>query len=251
MMALNLTDGDINQRKEIVQVLKMAMAQHWPFSYVTKIKKRIASNALQLVSVNAEEGTFCVTGESVNSPIGTSESIMFRAQSGGISIVFQSRMAEISGDASSTKSSSLRHIELPYKVACTQLRKTVRVNLESLTEVPVILYMVNGAQIEGTVMDISTSGAKFRVEEDLGQKLNNLQIVDTCKISLPNDQAFQTGVQLIDMINDEESEVSFLRSQFAHMRSQDEDMLESFITEMLQQIESADPSVDLVLVIFC
>ena len=242
MNALNLTDGDITHRKEILQLLEMAIAQKWPFSYVKKTKKRIASLALQIVSVNAQDGTFSVGSEATGAQMSAAGSLTIRAQSGGVSIVFQSRPAEITGDATATKMSSLQHFELPYKVACTQLRKTVRVNLEAMTEVPVILYMVNGALIEGSVMDISTSGAKFRVNQDLGQELKNLQVVDACKISLPNGLAIQTGVQLIGMINDEDSKISFLRCQFVHMRSQDEEKLDNFIHAMLQQIESANDS---------
>ncbi|MDA1370365.1 MAG: PilZ domain-containing protein [Proteobacteria bacterium] len=240
MNALNLTDGDITHRKEILQLLEMALAQKWQFSYVKKAKNRVASHALQLVSVNAQDGTLSVSSESPGTQISSPGSLTIRAQSGGVSIIFQSRLAEITGDATATKMSSLQHFELPYKVACTQLRKTVRVNLESITVVPVILYMVNGALIEGSVMDISTSGAKFRVNQDLGQELKNLQVVDACKITLPNGLALQTGVQLIGMINDEDSNISFLRCEFVHMRSQDEEKLDNFIHDMLQQVESAN-----------
>ena len=240
MNALNLTDGDITHRKEILQLLEMALAQKWQFSYVKKTKNRVASHALQLVSVNTQDGTLSVSSESPGTQMSSAGSLTIRAQSGGVSIIFQSRLAEITGDATATKMSSLQHFELPYKVACTQLRKTVRVNLESITVVPVILYMVNGALIEGSVMDISTSGAKFRVNQDLGQELKNLQVVDACKITLPNDLALQTGVQLIGMINDEDSNISFLRCEFVHMRSQDEEKLDNFIHDMLQQVESAN-----------
>jgi hypothetical protein len=240
MNALNLTDGDITLRKEIVQLLKAVVSQNWSFSFLTTAKSRVVTHPLKLLSVNAQEGTFCVGLDPVISKMNLSDSVMFRAQSGGVSIMFQSLLIEPPEGKSSAGKSSLHFFDLPYKVACTQLRKTIRVNLESLAEVPVTLYLVNGALVEGTIMDISTSGAKFRVNQDLGQELRDPQVLDACKINLPNDLVLQTGAQLIGMVNDEENDVSFLRCQFVHMRTQDEEVLDNFISTMLRQLESED-----------
>lgn len=243
MNALNLTDGEFTHRKEVVQLLKMAISQKWAFSYVMTVRKKVTSRPIELMAVNAGEGTFSVGFEP---GIANSEStgpLMFRAQSGGVSIIFQSLQNEAPDHDPLAKSSSLHHFDLPYKIACTQLRKTVRVNLEAMSEVPVTLYLVNGALLEGTVIDISTAGAKFKVEKDLGQELSNPEVLDACKINLPNEQVLQTGAQLIDMVNDSESMTSYLRCQFVQMRTQDEEMLDGFINEMLRQIESfADAS---------
>ena len=53
---------------------------------------------------------------------------------------------------------------------------------------PVVLYLVGGALIKVAVIDVSTTGAKFKVNQDLGQELRDLQVLDVCKISLPNDE---------------------------------------------------------------
>lgn len=243
MNALNLTDGDITHRKEVIQLLKMAISQKWEFSYLTTAKKKVTSKALELVAVSAAEGSFSVGRDPGIAELDASEPLMFRAQSGGVSIIFQSRINEAREADPATKSSSLYHFDLPYKIACTQLRKTVRVNLEAIAEVPVVLYLMNGALIEGTVIDISTAGAKFKVNKDLGKELHDPQVLDACKVSLPNDKALQTGAQLIGMVNDADSGTSYLRCQFVHMRTQDEEMLDGFINQMLRQIESfADAS---------
>lgn len=238
MDTLNLSDGDITHRKEVIALLNMAISQKWQFSYLRAAGKKVSSQALELVAVNAAEGTFSVSRDPGIVPMELNDSLMFRAQSGGVSIIFQSVLGEAVELDPSVKSSSLHHFGLPYKIACTQLRKTVRVNLEAMPEVPVVLYLVNGALLEGTVIDISTSGAKFKVNQDLGQELRDMQVLDACKVSLPNDQALQTGAQLMDMVNDPDSGTSYLRCQFVHMRTQDEEMLDGFISEMLRQIES-------------
>ncbi|GJM14042.1 MAG: hypothetical protein DHS20C12_24450 [Pseudohongiella sp.] len=238
MNDLNLTDGDISHRKEIIQLLKMAISQKWAFSYVRTEGKKVVSQALELVGVKTNEGTFSVGYEPSIDETDTSGPLMFRAQSGGVSIIFQSLLRESDEEDSAAKSSALHHFELPYKVACTQLRKTVRVNLEAIEEVPVVLYLVNGALIEGTVIDISTAGAKFKVNKDLGKELSNPEVLDACKVSLPNGEALQSGAQLIGLVNDADSGTSYLRCQFVHMRTQDEEMLDGFINDMLRQIES-------------
>lgn len=235
MHELNLTDGDLTHRQEIVQLLKMSIEQQWQYSYVTKIRNRVSTHSLRLVSINTQEASFCVESEAMDATALKGMAVMFRAQSGGVSIVFQSQIVDDTDPDS--HDSSLFNFGLPYKIACTQLRKTVRVNLEARGEVPVILYLTSGAMLEGTVMDISTSGAKFRVNKNLGNQLRNLQIVDACKITLTDDLVLQCGVQLIGMINDEEASISFLRSQFVHMKNEDADKLEAFINATLEQAD--------------
>ena len=235
MNALNLTDGDIINRQEIVQLLHMALAQQWAFSYVKHIRKRVTTVALKLLSVDIQEGSFTVSCEAMNSQIAEGETVMFRGQSGGISVVFQSRMSTTTDDGMLAKPSSVFQFELPYKVACTQLRKTVRIKLDSVSPVSVILYLTNGAILEGTVLDISTSGAKIRLDKELGIELRNPQLIDACKISLTDDFDLKTGVQVIGMTNDQENNISFLRCQFMQLKRSDEDKLESFIDNRLKQ----------------
>ena len=52
--------------------------------------------------------------------------------------------------------------------------------------------------------------------------------MDACKISLPNDQPLQIGVQIIDMVNDKEISISLLRYQFVRIRTQDREMPDRF-----------------------
>ena len=63
-----------------------------------------------------------------------------------------------------------------------------------------------------------------------------MQMVDACKITLPNEVVIQTGVQLIQMINDEQAELTFLGCQFIHMKTEDENRLEAFIDDTFSKI---------------
>jgi hypothetical protein len=235
METLNISDGDLTHRQEIIQLLRMAIEQQWSMSYVTAVKNRVTTHSLYLVSVNALEGTVSVSGKNLDT-IKPGQTIMFRGQSGSLSVVFQTRKDDSATGVKIQNSDSIFEFDIPYKIACTQLRKTLRVNVDSFYEVPVILYMVNGALTDSVLMDISTSGAKFSVHKDLNKELNSMQMVDACKIALPGGEVIQTGVQLIQMINDEQSELSFLRCQFIHMKPEEENKLEKFIEDTLAKV---------------
>ena len=240
MTALNITDGSITHRKEIIQLFQMAIAKQWQASYLFVTKNHVTSHALKLTSVDAEDGTFNVDGEFKDQVTKRNESIMFRTQSGGLSVVFKSRLSKAAN--SETPVSRHEHqVDLPYEVRCTQLRKSVRVNLESLAEeVPVTLNLSMGGSIDGTVIDISTTGAKFIVKRDLSNEIKNLQVLDTCEISLADDSVLQAGVQLMDMTLDQESGATTLRCQFSNMVSYNEKILEEFIANTQDQAETSE-----------
>ena len=241
METLNISDGDLTHRQEIVQLLRMAIEQQWSISYVTTVKNRVTTHSSYLVSVNQLEGTISVSGDNMDA-IAPGQTIMFRGQSGGLSVVFQTRKVDRDSGVRVHNSDSIFEFDIPYKIACTQLRKSLRVNVDSMYEIPVVLYMVNGKLIDATLMDISSAGAKFKVFEDLRKELGGMQMVDACKITLPDDVTIQSGVQLIQMINDQQSELSFLRCQFIHMKNEEESKLESFIEAALEKQDSVSPS---------
>ncbi|MDP6416590.1 MAG: PilZ domain-containing protein, partial [Gammaproteobacteria bacterium] len=135
-------------------------------------------------------------------------------------------------------------VDLPYEVRCTQLRKSARVNLESLPEeVPITLYLSMGGRVDGTVIDISASGGKFRVNKDLSNEIKNLQVLDTCRISLPDDSVLQAGVQLMGMTVDQQCDATTLRCHFSDILSNNEEILEEFIANTQDQAETSELAV--------
>ena len=238
MTALNLTDGNITHRKEIIQLFQMAIAKEWQTSYLSVKKNHITSHPVKLSSVNAHEGTFRVDGELAESEQKEGKLMMFRAENGGLSVVFKSRMGKPSSDENVIRSRYEHQVDLPYEVRCTQLRKTVRVNLESLPEeVPVALYLSVGERIDGSVIDISTSGARFKVNRDLTEDLKNVQLLDFCRICFPDESFLQAEVQLMGISFDHEYDASILRCQFVDTSSKDEEMLQNFISYVQDQAE--------------
>jgi hypothetical protein len=116
--------------------------------------------------------------------------------------------------------------------------------MESLPEeVPVTLYLSMGGRIDGTVIDISTTGGQFRVNKDLSNEIKNLQVLDSCEISLPDDSVLQAGVQLMGMTVDQECGATTLRCQFSDMVSNNQAILEEFIANTQDQAETSELAV--------
>lgn len=250
MNALNLVDGNVSHRPEIIELLNMAIEQEYQFSYISVVKSHVASHPIKLLSVNVEDATLDVDSEEVNLKKNPNTSMIFRAQCGGISIIFKSRMAESAADELPNNHSHRYKIELPYTVRCIQLRRSVRVNLKSLSEeVPVVLYSSMGERIDGEVIDISTSGAKFRVKRNLAKEFKDFRALETCRIKLPNNSVLQAGAELMTMNFNQESGTSTLGCQFVDMQRTDEDMLAKLVNNVLEQaqppLEQAQPPLEL------
>jgi hypothetical protein len=211
----------------------MINAQHWDFSYVSRVRNHVKTQPLRLVSIDSRQGSFSVDQEIAPAQSNAKEPILFRACSGGISIVFKSRLADADGDKTAST-----QVELPYKVCSTQLRKDPRVFLEAQSQLPVTLYMSDGSLLEGAVIDVSVSGAKFMFEGDVTNKFKNFQSIDACKITLPNDNSIQAGLQQMGLSYDQDSNVTIIRGQFLKLRSEDEALLEVFLETTLLQLES-------------
>ncbi|MCI5106446.1 MAG: PilZ domain-containing protein [Pseudomonadales bacterium] len=235
MTALNLSEERITHRQQIVQLLRMAIDQRWRFSYVIMVRNHVETRPVVPVSVNQGEGTFSVDRQIERADANSQEAIMFRAQSGGISVIFKARVAEATAAAAGNV-----QIELPYEVRCTQLRRSTRIDVKTLAgDVPAVLYLAMGFELEGLLLDISTSGAQFQVAGDETGRFKNLQMLEACKISLPDDFVLRTGVQLMGLHYNKMDDVTVLRCQLVDMEMADEEKLDSYINKVLEQADSS------------
>ncbi len=240
MTELNIGESKITHRQQIIQLLKMAVAQDWDFAYLEQRGRKVLPRATRLVSVNTKKGSFAVDTE-IESVLGEDRApLMFRSQSGGLSVMFKARPADTSDDDESNSSAKGISFLLPYEVSCTTLRKSARFNVESLEEeIPVILYLVMGVQVNATLVDISTTGAKFRANQDLSEKCKNLQVLESCRIELPDEFVLQCDAQLMGMSYDKKENASYLRCQLVGIKPDDEDKLDYFIDT---SFDEADPA---------
>jgi len=237
MSALNLSDSKIIHRQQIVQLLQMAIEQHWQFSYVSLIRNHVESKPIGLVSVHPTDGTFAVDRTVERTEQNPDEAIMFRAQSGGISVAFKSRLAE---PAPEQEGRGTIHVELPYEVRCTQLRKSIRISADSLAEdIPVQLYMAMGVKMDGLLADISVSGAQFRVKGDHADKFRNLQTLEATKIGLPEDFTLRCDAQLMGVDYVHQQNITLLHCQFINLSQSDDQRLDAMINTALQKADSS------------
>ncbi|MEQ8955409.1 MAG: PilZ domain-containing protein [Gammaproteobacteria bacterium] len=240
MTELNLGESKITHRQQIVQLLKMAVAQEWDFAYLEQRGKKVSPRDTRLVSVNTGDGSFAIEAELERPASEGKPALMFRAQSGGLSVMFKSRFAESTEEDAVQKTAAGSRFSLPYEISCTQLRKSTRFNVEGLEEpVPVVLYLAMGVQLNAVLIDISTTGAKFRVNQDLTEKCKNLQILEACRVELPDNFVLQCDAQLMGMSFDQKENMSYLRCQLSGIKPDDEDKLDYFIDT---SIDESDPA---------
>ena len=240
MTTLNLGESRITHRQQIVQLLKMAIDQKWRFSYVTVVRNHVATQPVHLRSVSAMEGKFAVEPAIERNEQNLSESIIFRGQSGGISVVFKARVSGFGDQVNPAQPGPHRFLDLPYEVRCTQLRKSIRLNVESRPqEVQVTLYLAMGMEINAVLVDISTTGAQFRVANDVSDKLRNPQLLEACRIELSDELTLRCGAQLLGLNYNSNSNVSYLRCQLVDMVDADEQRLEQYIDDHLNEVDPA------------
>lgn len=237
MSALNLSDSKIIHRQQIVQLLQMAIEQHWQFSYVSLIRNHVESKPIGLVSVHPTDGTFAVDRLVERNERNPDEAIMFRAQSGGISVAFKSRVA---AEAAGGQGRAAAYVELPYEVRCTQLRKSIRISADSLAEdIAVQLYLAMGVKMDAMLADISVSGAQFRVKGDHVDKFRNLQTLEACRISLPDDFILRCDAQLMGVDYEPRENITLLHCQFINLPQAEDQRLDAMINDALQKADSS------------
>lgn len=242
MATLNLTESNITHRQQVVQLLRMSIDRQWRFSYVTRVKNSVQSSEIALTSVNLQEGVFSVDRPIERTVKNWEEPVLFRGQSGGISVIFQARVDTNERRPWPDKPSQHHRLELPYEIRCTQLRKSVRLNVEGFADaVPVTLYLALGVQMDATLVDISTTGAQFEVEEDQSARFKNLQILEACRISLPAGPVLRTGAQLLGVQSSQNRGVTYLRCQLHELTGAEEEALDQYIMKALEDLDPSLP----------
>jgi len=234
MTALDFSVEKFIHRLQIIQLLRLAIDKRWRFTYMLVSGKKVSSNPIGLQSVNADEGTFTLDREIPSEDRDVNQPVLFRAQGGGVSILFQSKVAagEVADDNGILRSA--RHVDLPYEVRCTQLRNSERVNVESRADqLAATLHLAMGFKLEGKLVDISVSGAQIRVLGDQSERLKNLEILEACQIALSEDFVLHSSAQLTGMNYSEDEDASLVHCQFDEMAAEDENKLGSFISSAI------------------
>ena len=234
MSILSLNDRNVTHRQEIVQLLSLAQTHQWDFAQLSIVKNHVTSQPLKLLTIDPEAATFGIDCDIVNPGKAESEPVLFRIFTGGLSIVFRSRLTGEIVTLDDEKKVKAHLVQLPYEMRCTQLRRTHRINLDHLPEVPVVLYGSDGTRIRGSVVDVSLSGAKFRLPQDVSGDFTLFSTIETCKIRLPNKAVMRTTANVMGVGYDADSGDSMMRCQFPRLKKKDEIELENLIESCLE-----------------
>jgi c-di-GMP-binding flagellar brake protein YcgR len=232
MDPINKQFQDIADVTEIGALLRLAHRHRWNFSYTVESERRHASHNTELVAVNSEGRTMTVGSEVKYSGLQPEMPVTFRAQSGGISLQFDSEMIGVGGNALSNRLFSECRFRFPEAVKFTQLRKAIRVDCESIDDISVTVF-ANGTRLQGKVADLSTTGTKIRFQGNLSYQFKNSRIVTDCRMRLPDGAVLEARVKLLGFFYDRKLDISFLRCYFLEIREDREVLLEELIQAAL------------------
>lgn len=223
---------DIDDTREIAAILELALSHRWSFSYTVSSERRPASHTTELVSINPQGGTITVGSEVKYSGLGPEAIVTFRAQSGGISLMFESQLIGIGGNALSNRLFSECRIRYPSAIKFAQLRKAIRVDCNDIDDILVTVF-ANGMRLQGKAADLSTSGTKIRFEGNLSYQFKQSRIVTDCRMRLPDGTIVESRVKVLGFFYDREQDVSYLRCYFLEIREDKEILLDDLIQTAL------------------
>jgi c-di-GMP-binding flagellar brake protein YcgR len=223
---------EIGSIEEIEAILNLACSHRWNFSYMVASERRQSSHTTELVAVNARAGTITVGSEVKYSGLQAQQKVVFRAQSGGISIQFETEMLGSGGNALSNRLFSECRIKMPEVIRFNQLRKSIRVDCNDLDDIRVTLF-ANATRLQGLVADLSTTGTKIRFSGNLTYQFKQSRMVTDCRLRLPDGSVLEARVKVLGFFYDKEQDISYLRCYFLEIREDNELMLADLIQAAL------------------
>jgi len=238
MESSNNNNREVTDPKEIEEILRVALSHRWSFSYSVTTGRRITSHTSELVSLQPDANTITVGSEVKYSGLQPGYPVTFRAQSGGISLQFDSRLIGGKGNALSNRLFSECRIEYPDRLRFNQLRKAVRVDANSLDDIHVTLF-ANDMRLKGKVQDISATGTKVRFGGNLSYQFKQSRMVTDCQMRLPDGAIIEARLKVLGFYYDRDRDVSYIRSYFLEIREENELKLEELINSALTRIPAA------------
>lgn len=212
---------------EIGEFLQLAFLQKWEFSCMQMIRNHLSSEAVAVLDVNVFDHNFIVDSEVLTIATQEARSVTFRAQSGGLTLLFNATPMPSNLDPSVCECK----FEFPKKLRFTQLRKAVRINFRNKPEVKVHLFASEGARFDGQLMDLSTTGAKIQLLGDLTEQLEPSQPIEDCQLLLPDGDLMDLCARVRGMTYDQERGLSLLRCEFEGLSGEDVIRLQSLLDE--------------------
>ncbi|MDA0687753.1 MAG: PilZ domain-containing protein [Proteobacteria bacterium] len=231
-------DREISDSKEIGELLQMAFLHGWKFSCMQLVRNHLTSDDVTVLDVNVHDREFIVDSDVLVASSERTRVVAFRAQSGGLSLIFKATLEGTSKDPSACECK----FRFPQFLRFSQLRKAVRINMLDQPAIPVTLYADRGEQFQGRVIDLSATGAKIQILGDVSSKLEPMQLIEDCQLILPNNRTVDLKAQVRGNFFDTSSGVSYLRCEFVEMGETDESELQKLISAALMHGGATDIS---------
>ena len=206
-------DRELSCPVEISELMQLAFLHRWNFSCLQMVRNHVHSDTVQVLDVNINDRTFTVDSEVLAQSTKESSVVAFKAQSGGLSIVFKAPILRDQIDPSACEC----RFAFPDEIRQTQLRQAARINLMNQPEVSVTLFMETRMKFDGRVINISATGAKIQLLGDLSDKFQSSQIIEDCQILLPNGMTAAMTIQILGCVYDTKNGVSYVRCQYLDM----------------------------------
>ena len=137
MEASSDNSREITVTQDICDILQTALTHSWNFSYLAMVKHHLSSHCSELVDVNPDLGTLSVAGDALYEAATTAtDDMVFRAQNGGILIVFKSALLPLEENQVSNSDTRVCLFEFPASLRFSQLRKAIRINFSKQQNIP-------------------------------------------------------------------------------------------------------------------
>jgi len=224
-------DREISDSKEIGELLQMAFLHGWNFSCMQLVRNHLTSDDVTVLDVNVFDRELIVDSDVLVASSEKTRVVAFRAQSGGLSLIFKATLEGTSKDPSACECT----FRFPQFLRFSQLRKAVRINMLDQSAIPVTLYADRGEQFQGRVIDLSATGAKIQLLGDVSSKLEPMQVIEDCQLIPPNSRTVDLKAQVRGNFFDTSCGVSFIRCEFVEMGETDESELQKLISAALRQ----------------
>ena len=231
---------EITDREEILEILESALTHVWNFSYSTMVKNHLTSHTARLLDVNLQTNKITVDIEALKSSHSTIDTLVFRAQNGGISVIFKSKFLQWGSNGFSSVNASECQFELPELVRFSQLRNAIRINLTDLQDIPVTFFAKKGVRLQGKVADISATGAKIKFAGDFSTHVDDSRLIADCQMLLPNESRVEAQAQVLGVVYDREQDISYVRCHYVEMKPDDQLQLKRLISASLRHANLPD-----------
>ncbi len=218
----------INSASEIEYLLALAQSHRWAFSYVVSSTRRQTSHTTELVNIDPQAGVMVVGSEVKYSGLTANTPVLFRAQSGGISMQFETELIGSEGNALANRLFTECQIRYPREIRFTQMRKAMRVDCHNRDDLQVLLF-AEEKTLHGHVADISETGVKIRFEGNLSYQFKDSRMVTDCQLRLPDGCLLEARVKVLGFVYDKQTDISYLRCYFLEIQEDRQIKLQQLI----------------------